>query len=279
MKKRLRAHRTLAFLLVVFPFWGIGCANLSAIQEFASISAGSAEYTRLVDQYVESPARQKRYQPASQHARLDEMTRMRAAQRERLLLRQKLVAEYMSALGQLAADEIVNYDSQIEGLANAVAQNKFADEKDADAFASVSKTLLRAATDAWRQRHLQELITESNGPLQVVVGTLRDIVEKEFAGDIDNEKLAMTGYYETLIRSSSDRAGIAALEEWKTARLAEADARVRSDSCYAQVLSGIAAGHQELYERRNDLGAQELVRQLKQYSNDIRRLVSAIRGQ
>jgi hypothetical protein len=39
------------------------------------------------------------------------------------------------------------------------------------------------------------------------------IVQQDFPRDIENEKRAMTNYYETLIHSSSDKAGIAALEE------------------------------------------------------------------
>ncbi len=64
-----------------------GCANLSAVREFANISSESAQYTKLVSDYVESPIRQKRYQPPSEQERLDRMAAERAAQRDRLLLR------------------------------------------------------------------------------------------------------------------------------------------------------------------------------------------------
>jgi hypothetical protein len=263
----------------VLPFlWISGCTNLSAIQDFAAISAESAQYTRLVDQYAESPVRQKRFQPADQHERLDRMTRERAAQKDRLLLRLNLVAEYMSALGALAADEAVDYDSGIEGLERAVVDNKLAADKDADAFASVANLLLRVCTDSWRKKELQNLITASNGPFQEVVGALKRIVGLEFTGDIANEKEAMRNHYETLIHLSGDSAGIAALREWEDTRLAEADARARSDSCYARVLSSIAMGHQQLYDRRDDLGGKELVRQLKQYTNEVRKSVNAIRN-
>ena len=278
MNRRLIAPRILAHLSIVFLIWGNGCANLSSIQEFASISAQSAEYTRLVDQYVESPARQKRFQPAAQNDRLDQMTRQRAAQKDRLLLRHALIAEYMNALGKLAADEVVDFDNGIEGLERAVVENKFVNEKDADAFTSVSSILLRATADSWRKKELQKLITDSNGPFQEVVGALKRIVGQEFSGDMENEKLAMRNYYETLIHSSSDKAGIAALQEWKDTRLTEADVRAQSDSNYAQVLSKIALGHQQLYDKRDDLGSQELIRQLKQYSNDLRQLVNAIKS-
>ena len=278
MNRRTGAAWITAACLLVFAVQGDGCANLEAIREFAAISARSAEYTGLVDQYVDTPVRQKRFQPDDQQDRLEQMRRLRASQRERLLLRQALVAEYMDALGKLAADEIVDYDSGIDDLGRAVVANNFAGEHDADAFASLTKTLLRAATDTWRQKQLQKLITESNAPFQEVLGALKRIVDQDFAGDIENEKLAMTKHYETLIRSSNDRAGISALEEWRDARFAEADARARAISSYSQVLSTIASGHQQLYDRRDDLGSPELIRQLKLYAKDLGKLVNALRS-
>jgi len=278
MRNRLNAVRVLTSVLILFPLLGTGCADLSAIQEFASISARSAEYTGLVDQYVGSPARQKRFQPPDQQEQLDQTTRLRAAQRERLLLRLRVVAEYMNALGQLAADDVVDFDKGIGELKEAVVENKFAGEKDAGAFSSVSNVLVRVCTDGWRKKELKNLIAESNGPFQEIVGALQIIVQQDFPRDIANEEEAMTKYYQTLIHSSSDRAGIAALAEWEETRMAEAAARARSDSCYSQVLSKISSGHQQLFEKRDDLGSQELVRQLTQYASELRNLFNSIKS-
>lgn len=255
-----------------------GCADLSAVQEFAATSAQSAEYERLLDQYVDTPLREKRFQPADQQARLDEIVRARTVQRDRLLLRQELIVEYMKAIGELAADDAVEFDRGIGKIEDAVVGNGLAGDRDADAFSAVSKLLSRVVADAWRKGKLKALVTESNAPFQDVVGALRTIVGRDFTADIENEKQAMIGYYETLIRESRDSAGIAALREWEEERLSEADARARADSCYAGILGKIASGHQRLYDGRDDLGSKELVRQLKLYSTDIQGLVKAIRN-
>lgn len=270
--------RARAYLLIFFLILGAGCANLVAIREFASISAQSAEYTTLVTQYVESPERQKRFQPSDQYKRLEQMSRERAAQKERLLLRHALIEEYMDALGRLAADELVTYDKEIDALGKAVADNKFADEKDAGAFASISKILFRAAADGWRQKKLRELITESNSSFQEVVGALKRIVDQGFTGDVENEKATMQNYYQTLIMSSKDKAGIAALEEWRDTRLAEVGARGRAISNYSEVLSKIASGHQKLYDKRDDIDNEELLRQMSRYAKDLRKLFDTIKS-
>jgi len=73
----------LTFLVcVVFLF---SCANLQAIRDFAKISSESAQYTVLVNDYVESPERQKRFSPSSEHELLECNKIIRVQQKEVLL--------------------------------------------------------------------------------------------------------------------------------------------------------------------------------------------------
>lgn len=266
------------FLLTGLLVLGVGCTNLAPITEFADISAQSAAYTALVTQYVQFPERQKRFQPSSQHARLEQMSRERAAQKERLLLRQALIEEYMDALGQLATDEPVKYDKEIDALGKAVADNKFAGEKDAGAFGSVSKILFRAVADDWRRRKLRELIAESNSPFQEVVGALKRIVDQGFAGDTENEEIAIRNYYQPIILSAKDKAGIAALEEWRDARLAEVRVWRHAITDYSEVLSKIASGHQKLYDKRDDLDNKDLLQLMSRYAKDLRKRFDTLKN-
>ncbi len=254
------------------------CANLAAVREFADISARSAEYAALVSQYREFPARQKRYVPSRLHAALDQESRKRVAQAERITLRQALIEEYMDSLGRLAADDLVAYDPEIDQLGKAVADGRFAGEKDATAFSAVAALLFRAAADNWRRERLAQLIAESNAPFQEVVGALKQVVDQGFAGDVVNEEIALQKHYQTLIRESSDKAGIAALEEWRDMRLTEVKARGGAVAGYSEVLARIAAGHQELYDRRSDLSREETMRQMRRYAKDLRRLYHALRN-
>lgn len=263
--------------LVVALTLAQGCANLSAIREFADVSTESAQYTRLVTDYVGSPARQKRYQPASQHELLDRIATERAAQGERLLLRHRLIEEYMDALGRLAADETVTYDKKLDALGNAVKGNRFADAKEADAFAAIAKILTKGVADHWRQKQLKELITVSNEPFQVVVDSLRVVVENGFGGDLPNERAAIEKYCGTLIMQSSDKAGIAALREWCDLRLSVIGVRAKAIEAYTQILRKIAEGHQRLYDGRNDLSKELLLRDMNHYSKDLQKLFNTIR--
>lgn len=272
-----RSRPATVFLLVVLVLTQ-GCADLSAIREFANISSESAQYTKLVTDYVESPTRQKRYQPPSQHERLDRIAATRAAQQDRLLLRQSLIEEYMDTLGRLAADEAVTYDKELDALGNAVKEKKLANAKEADAFSAVAKVLVKGVTDHWRQKQLKELIATSNEPFQVVVESLQVFVESGSGGDLLDEKAAIQSYYDTLDRASNDKAGKEALKEWRDLHLAAIDARMKAIESYAQILRKIAEGHQKLYDGRDDFSKELLLRDMRRYSKDLKRLFNEIRA-
>ncbi len=254
------------------------CANLSAVRDFAAISARSAEYTALVSQYEGFPERQKRYVPSRLHTALDRETLTRTEQAERLLLRHALIEEYMDALGRLAADDLVDYDSEIDRLGKAVSDGRLVGERDATAFGAVATVLFRAAADNWRRDRLVQLIAESNAPFQEVVGALKQVVDQGFAGDVVNEEIALQKHYQTLMRESSDKAGIAALAEWRDTRLSEVKARGGAVAAYSEVLARIAAGHQKLYDSRGELDREETLRQMRRYAKDLRRLYDTLRG-
>lgn len=133
-------------------------------------------------------------------------------------------------------------------------------------------------TDHWRRKQLKELIAGSNKPFRVVVDSLQVVVENGFGWDLLNEKAAIEKYYNTLIMKSSDKAGIAALEEWRDLRLSTIDARAKAIQSYAQLLRKIAQGHQQLYEGRDDLSKELLLRDMSRYSKDLRTLFNTIRN-
>lgn len=271
--KRASRSRPAAVVLLLVLVLAQGCANLTAIREFAGISVESAEYTRFVTDYVESPARQKRYQPPSEHEPLDRIAMERHTQQDRLLVRHRLIVEYMDALGQLAADDAVRYDKELDALGRAAKEREFVDAKETDAFAAMVKLLVKGAADHWRQRQLRELIGTANEPFQVIVQSLRIIVERGFGGDLLNEKAAMERYYNSLIAHSSDTAGIAALAEWRDLRLSAIEARAKAIESYGELLRKIARAHQSLYDGRNDLSREGLLREIRGYSKDLRTLL------
>lgn len=255
-----------------------GCANLSAIREFADISASTAEHTQLTKEYVQWPQTQKRYQPTSEYDKLDHMTAQRTLQEKTLLPRHALIGEYMDALGQLAADEVVMYNKEVDALGKAAKEAKFADEKEEAAFNAVAKLLLTAATDAWRQAKLKAFVRTSNSDIKTVIAGLRQIVNEGFLGDLEVETEAVRKYYQTIILDSSDKAGIAALNEWREAKLESIAKRRKAIETYSISLQKISDAHQKLNDAVlvNVVTSKEFLGQMSRYAKDIRTAYSTI---
>lgn len=254
-----------------------GCANLTAIRDFGAISADTATYHNLVTDYVATPTRLKHLEPSEFGPSLDTAQHQRAAQEPLLLLRQTAIAEYMQALAALAADDLVVYDDGVDTLSKALQSGKFASESDAKSFSAITKVVLKATTDGWRQKQLRQLIGDYDPDVQTLISSLRTIVAQGvIANDIPNERGALRNYYETLQRRSHDPAGKAALLEWQAARASELSQREAAATAYISVLDKISAGHRELHEERAALNSKELLRQMKRYAQDLHSLYGAI---
>lgn len=266
------------FAVVWLGLVASGCANLGAIREFASTSSDAAQYNQIVGTYVDTPTRLMRYEPESQRPVLVRQAAERQAQREQLLMRQRLIQAYMDALGQLADDGLTTYDKQLDALGNALQAAKFADQGEAAALTAVSKLVTTAATDHWRQGKLVTLIEQADAPFQIVVGTLVVIVETGFTTDIANEREALNKYYTELQRTSRDPAGLAALGEWREIRDGQIRDRETAIRSYVVVLKTIASGHHKLYESRHELSKVQVQAEIHQYTSRLKEAVNAIRS-
>ncbi|MGO1080246.1 hypothetical protein [Inquilinus sp. CA228] len=254
----------------------VGCADLSAIREFADSSIATAQYTGLVEDYVNEPLREERYQPVRYHPTLEAMATARKQEEAALLARLAIVESYMKALGNLSADETPSFDAELDALQGKIVKAKFVDEAEASSAAVVVKLVLRAAADGWRQAELKEFIEEGNEPFQTIVNGLRDIVSDGFSIASLNERQAAETYYGTLQKSTADPAAKAAVGEWGVYRVAEIDARAASIKSYAAVLERISDGHQKLYDHRDDFPNPDLLRQMKEYSEYIKSIIKKL---
>ena len=95
MNKYLQSYRGLISLLLLLSLVFSCCANLKSIRAFSEISSEATTYTTFADDYIKTVERQKRYQDASQHSKLDEIIKKREAQQPALLATHKEVSDYI----------------------------------------------------------------------------------------------------------------------------------------------------------------------------------------
>ena len=277
---------TLVPLITLFLLGG--CVDLKAVRDFAKISSATADYQKIVSDYVESPERQKPYQPERSHPQLDQEIQARSNQKPRLEGVQKVLVEYMSALGDLADDELPNVDKEIDGLGKALEKAKFVGEGDtqinkktATGAGTIAKILTKAVLDHWRQKELKTIINKTDDSLQEVVLGLREVVQKDFKQSLDIESEAISKFFKksiAVVKAQGDEEGLPPLANLLLKeRLDEILVRKEKLDDYAKVLDKIGKGHADLRKNVNDLENKELIQRLKQYSKDLGKLYNTIK--
>lgn len=268
-----------------------GCVNLSAVQEFGKLSADSAGYTRLTDEYVSAPERMRHYTLESDQstlAELDKQAAARQAQGARLKAYHKAVADYMKALADLASDNVVAYDPELGELIDSANKASALTEEQAAPLKAVSNLLAHATTDVYRQRKLSEVIEAGNPPLQAILQDLSQLV-LAYSLSIEDERMRLDFYYRGLIAQASEPIGIAGsraakepaaaqfIKQIHQERRAAFDERLKAATQYQQTIQVIAQAHQGLYNNRNHLGSAQAVSLIKSYSKQIQTAYKAFR--
>jgi len=266
-----RAIRGTLGLVVVVVMTGC-TSDLRAIREFATVSAESARYEELVDDYVGFPQRKKLYQGPTLHPQLEDEHKAREFQRNLLLLRLGIIREYMDALGALAADDLVVFDQQVEGLTQNISAMPGVSKEEVETYSGLGKALSKAATNHWRQKELRDLIENSHGAFDSAINMLKKFVQVGPVADADDERIVANRYYKDAIRSSNDSGAKIALEEWRRYHLAEIKGRAISATDYVAVLEEIKGGHQRLYDQRNQLDSKALAVEIREIAKQVKNL-------
>lgn len=268
-----------------------GCVNLSAVQEFGKLSADSAGYTRLTDEYVSAPERMRHYTLESDKPTLAELDRQaseRQAQGARLKAYHRAVEDYMKALADLAGDSVVAYDPELGALIDSANKASALTAEQAAPLKAVSNLLAHAATDAYRQRKLSEVIEAGNPPLQSILKDLTLLVQA-YSASIEDERMRLDFYYRGLMAQASEPIGIAGsqapkepaaallIKQIHQERRATFDERLKAAAQYQQTIQVIAQAHQGLYDHRDHLGSAQAVNLIKSYSKQIQATYKAFR--
>jgi len=272
------------------------CTNLAAVHEWSNTSFDATQFNEIVTTYSKTPERLKRYDPGGDW---DEQAIVRGKQAEALRKILSVVSDYMAALAILSADSTVDYNKEVDALTKGIGKLNVGFSKETvGAVGSVVKTVLGAAAKGYQARQVAKVVTQANEPLQVILrGELREIVDKDFRGDLKIEADWLDRYYDALLqkdglspegieelkrllqnsnlslatkeelkqlvaRGNSSPVARTALTEWKELRVQENVARLKAVDAYVVVLDKVAEGHQKLYDSRNDLDAKTLIREL-----------------
>lgn len=269
-----RICRTMRSLFFLFLITAVsGCASFTEIRKFASLSENAASFEAVTRDYVEAPERRKQYQPPKFHPELESMKARREVQRAGLDVLQQTLADYMHGLGSLASGDVRTFDRSLADVSTSLNKASILDANEKQAVGALSTLLARSATALYRGHEMKKLIGKGNQPLQDVIHAMRKIVKNGIVADLQVETATIARYYDNIMLAPDnppEPVAMALAREARAEALNRMDKRIQSAREYDNVLSGIAAGHQYLYDRRSAIGRAETGRQLKPYTGALR---------
>jgi hypothetical protein len=277
--KSRRIRIALALGLVAFAH--SGCVSLTAVKSFSTVSAETASYRTIVDDYADSTRRYALYRGAEASPELQANIEQAQRNRDALLLLQSTLCDYMAALGALADDRGGELSGAGNRLVGSLHATQLVGADDVEAANALATILLRIYAGDRQQRALERVIGEANAPLQRVASALGKFVETEYPAQLDREAGAMRQMLDENIIQNGHLApavepvkGLARLMYDERSR---AVASRRAEAApYAQVLRTIAAGHQALYDSRDHLNYRNVSDRLRTYTADLKTLGKAV---
>ena len=280
----LKSRMIVIFLLVAIFL--SGCANLEAVGNFANMSATTANNRPVVNDYTDSPKRQKSYESERIAAQLDHIIELRTQQKPQLENVQIVLVEYMTALGTLAGGNLPIVDDQINSVSNSLEKVGYVGttgikKETASAAASIAKILVRAALDHWRQSQLVKIVKECDPHLQAVIAGLKELLDHDLRSSLDNEEQALSKPFRAwnasaISRNDPDGAGRVAVILMNERREELQLKRARLDA-YIQVLDTIGKGHADLCANADKIKGKSLTARLQGYGKDLLEMQKAIK--
>jgi hypothetical protein len=240
------------------------CTNLKAVHEWSQTSLEATQYNQIIATYADTPQRLKRYNPEP-NVNYDEVTKIRENQGQEIILILSVVSDYMSALATLSSDTAFDYSKDIKSVTNGIkGLNKEIPDVQLDAIGSIVTLLGNAATQQYQAKQVAKIIEQANDPIQTILkGDLRTIVDGFFRIDLEQEKSWMTKYYEDLqLEGKPNQAAVVSITEWMLLRSNQNEKRLDSVNAYVKVLDNVSEGHQKLYDNRNKLDTESLIKNL-----------------
>lgn len=266
------------------------CTNLEPVRQWSAASLDAAQYSEIVSVYVESPERivpllnEEVSREKILLQRLKNLEKKRESQEKALKEALSIVADYMKALSTLAAKETVDYSKDIDEAVESLKKLGKFNETELGAAGSILKTVLNLAGKVYQSKIIGDTVEAANAPLQDLISensSLYDIFDT-LQNDLNAEKNVIIKYYGDALLEDQDAGQplelvkiLVAKERLEDLNLIEL--KKEKIQAYRKSLAAIATGHKKLYESRNDLDAKELVSNLRNSINEIRKQIDVLK--
>lgn len=249
------------------------CADLSAVNRWATAAGGAGQVKPLVTDYVTAPRRLAAIDPGAA-AFYEGQAATRAQQAETIEGVVAVLAEYIAAIEALSGGGAFAASKDLKAIVGAVGAAGLASPATLDPLGRIADTLAGEALSAWRSRTLRGLIEEGNAPLQALLapaGEFRGGVIGGFRLSVELERAVIRSAYAAMAqRAGTSDATRFLLAESRAGVFADLDGRLAAIDAYDALLGRVAEGHQMLFDGAADLSRRDLAVRLGKLANALR---------
>jgi hypothetical protein len=195
---------------------------------------------------------------------------------------ENVLADYFEALGKLASNKPLTYEAAIDAnvTATSASTTLSADTITAGNDAqSILKSLADAATHAYREKQLAQLITTNDAAVQSLTQSLKKVIAVDYALLLSNEEFSLDSFYKGPMASAqpNERLALILVQRQYAHDKAALQSRREGIADYGKIMDDIAALHTKLKQEAEkktslaDIGKQvgPIVESLKTTLSDI----------
>jgi len=266
--------RCLSCFLVGIGLLISACTSMEAVQKYA-------EYTRLTiegvkpvaEDFYASCMRANSAKPLANYNKCE----MEQKASQAILMMSNVLDEYGMALGALAADELVNYDKDIDTLRQEIMNLKVKgiEGEKVTAIGSLAKFIAKAATSAYQQKQVAMFITESNDSVVIVANTLADVIRQNYSQAIELEISSWEDTYKRVERVTRNEKPLEwesySKVQWQTR--VELERKLKVAGLLAKSIKKIGITHTKLKKDANNLTSKEIVAVVSSFVNDVKPVI------
>lgn len=269
-------------LLITILLFLQSCINLKAVNDYSTRSAaGIRKFEEVGYTFRQHCTDRCAFEAASQYSIKRETEcncdLYKTADSVTQLL-YNAIRGYFDGLAGLSDNKLTSYS--FDALQKSLSTGSFGgiqiSDAEVKAYSKLSTVLLRATTDLYRKHKLKIYIEQANEPLQILLSKFSFILGQDLTGELDFKKERLYNYYKELglTGTLSDYEKQKAANEYYQ-QLSDASRVKKQIETFSKGLISIAAGHQQLYERRNKLSTKALKGTIQQYASDVQDIIAA----
>jgi hypothetical protein len=196
-----------------------------------------------------------------------------------LLGSMNVLANYFNALNSLASNEIVSYDTEIDGFADKLQAAAKFPAPATDAVKGLAKFLADTIASGYQRKKLADALKAADPHVAALTNTLGRIIGVEYVRDLDNEEDSLKNRYQDAMRSDQHNDAVALLLQIQWTRdFEKLQKRKAAAADYQKALEKVRDGHKQLASRSSQWSAAELTKELGPYTASIRKLVSSFQA-